>query len=148
MAWLFQIACGLVFLHFWGVIHCDMKPKNILVYPAAEGEYARTGIAVSLKICDLGFGVKAADYGDIAHGFVSAAHVDQMVIIDDGDFDSIEGDCHGGRSLRPPRTRSSRTPSPSGITLSSFLFAALRAGRRPRSPNPRSPIGTTCGASS
>lgn len=98
VAWLFQIACGLTFLHYWGIIHCDMKPKNVLVYPAADGERARMGNGVTLKICDLGFGVQAADHGVIVRGFDPASHggggLD--VGLDDCQFDYIVADCHGG----------------------------------------------------
>lgn len=48
-----QISSGLEFLHHHGVIHSDLKPKNVLVYEEPFNKH----FPVHLKICDLGYSV-------------------------------------------------------------------------------------------
>ena len=90
--WLCQICCGIAFLHFAGVIHCDLKPKNILVYRGGP-----PGVEVTLKICDLGFAIRAAEYGCISTRFnpKSHPHGQDICLVHDV-FDTISGVCHGG----------------------------------------------------
>ena len=48
-----QISSGLEFLHHHGVIHSDLKPKNVLVYEEPFNQH----FPVHLKLCDLGYSV-------------------------------------------------------------------------------------------
>lgn len=97
--WMFQISCGLSFLHFWGIIHCDLKPKNVLVYGGGKGGVP--GVGVTLKICDLGLAIRAAKYGDIVGPSVAKLPAlgsgGKLVSMDNYDYGTITATCHGGK---------------------------------------------------
>lgn len=45
-----DIADGISVLHVYGVIHGDVKPDNVLIFPAADRPHGLT-----VKVCDFGF---------------------------------------------------------------------------------------------
>jgi len=59
-----DILGGLNFLHIHKVVHCDLKPANILIFAALEaGEFSRFGIEPFVaKLCDFGSAVILSDY--------------------------------------------------------------------------------------
>lgn len=63
-----DIIDGLNFLHIHGIVHCDLKPSNVLVFAdstfgAADIDINRLGIdPVAAKICDFGCSVILSDY--------------------------------------------------------------------------------------
>jgi hypothetical protein len=61
---LYQVACGLNVLHENKIIHCDMKPQNILVYK--EGMY---------KIADFGIHRKAKEITSTISNETKAASI-------------------------------------------------------------------------
>ena len=90
--WLYQISCGLTFLHFRGIIHCDMKPKNILVY-----EGGPPGVNVTCKICDFGFAIKTACSPEVNALSKEGSERFQLIVIDHMEWGGgIHGTGHGG----------------------------------------------------
>lgn len=59
-----DIISGLQFLHFHGIVHCDLKPLNILVFSHTSINHATSlGIEpITAKICDFGSAVILSDY--------------------------------------------------------------------------------------
>ncbi|KAL4899022.1 kinase-like domain-containing protein [Aspergillus multicolor] len=63
-----EIAQGLKYLHDQGIVHCDLKPGNMLVYSKNVSSERlemciNAGIEpVEVKICDFGFAVILSDY--------------------------------------------------------------------------------------
>jgi hypothetical protein len=59
-----DIVKGLNYLHLHKVVHCDLKPANVLIFADAERtQFSSIGIdAVVAKLCDLGSAVIMSDY--------------------------------------------------------------------------------------
>ncbi|KKY15325.1 hypothetical protein UCRPC4_g06382 [Phaeomoniella chlamydospora] len=61
-----DILCGLNYLHIHDIVHCDLKPSNILVFLDRDPEHGASsdyGVEnVVAKICDFGSAVILSDY--------------------------------------------------------------------------------------
>ncbi|KAI1493334.1 hypothetical protein F5X96DRAFT_622109 [Biscogniauxia mediterranea] len=68
---LLDIASGLGFLHENGIVHCDVKPSNILVYdcPARQPMETLDMKPYIVKLCDFGSSVILSDYPE-DHKFI------------------------------------------------------------------------------
>ena len=61
-----DVMTGLKMLHNHGVVHCDLKLENVLVFRAANMDNHPLKIVYQAKICDFGFSVIMTDYEEDA----------------------------------------------------------------------------------
>jgi serine/threonine protein kinase len=67
-----QVANGMAAIHANGVVHCDLKPQNILVKPvegrSASEEEHRRYIYGTYKITDFGHSLNVGEEPPMRHG--------------------------------------------------------------------------------
>lgn len=61
--YLFQLTRGLAFIHGRGIVHCDIKPQNLLI----------DGKSQTLKICDFGT-AKRMQFGELQRSYVCSRY--------------------------------------------------------------------------
>lgn len=67
-----DVMSGLKAVHNHGIVHCDLKLENVLIFRAAEKDGRCMEVMYEAKICDFGFSVIMTDYEEDA---IFSAHL-------------------------------------------------------------------------
>ena len=74
--WLYQIACGIEYMHRFHIQHCDIKPKNILVFDNLHVKLTDLGISMQSRRSDDDIDIEEISFD--SHFSISTLTTDMM----------------------------------------------------------------------